>query len=375
MTLSRRTVLPLLAVLVLGCTAKADGGGPEPEPLERVELPAIRVTVAPAQRRALSIDASATGKLHAFKSATVAAEVPGRVTERKVERGADVKRRGALFRIDTRNSQLALQQAKANASATSIDLDLAQRELERGETLLSGQDISRSSYDQLAHSRDAAKKRVELAEISRRQAAKSVADARVRVPFDGTVVRLHAEVGDYVGPGTPLATIADLSKMRLRVGLTAVEADMLESAESREVLASFAALGGLNVTAELHDIDPLMDPVSGTYTAEFWLEQPEDAPLREGMVGRIALDTKLDAADLVIPRRSVVRHDGGFAVWVVEDPHDHRGTASRRAVTLGRHDASYTMVTDGLDEGEVVVTDGHFALAEGIEVELDEAGA
>lgn len=357
-----------------GCTANAETQ-PAPSPKTTELLPAIRVTVVTAEIRTLDLDASASGKLHAFKTATVAAEVPGKVTLRSVERGAEVGRRDTLFRIDTRNSQLSLQQAQANQAASAIDLGLANRELDRGEALLAGDDIAASHYDQLTHSRDSAKKRAELAEISRKVAAKSVADARVRAPFGATVVRLHAEVGDYVGPGAPLATVADLSKMRLRVGVTAAEADGLESRDSTAASVSFPALGGVTLEASLHDIDPLMDPTSGTYTAEFWIEQTEDAALREGMVGRVQLDTASDEADIVIPRGSVVREGAGFAVWVVERAADHRGKARRQSVRLGRNDATHTVVLGGLAQGDTIVIDGHFALAEGATVELDEARA
>lgn len=356
-----------------GCTANATEA-PAPATIEAPALPAIRVGVTTVERRALEIDGSASGKLHAFKTATIAAEVPGRVTRRSVERGEAVERRDNLFKIDTRNSQLALQQAQANEAASAIDLDLAQRELDRGQQLLDGQDIAQSSFDQLNHSRDSARKRSELAELNRRVAAKSVADARVRAPFDGTVVRLHAEEGDYVGPGTPLATIADFSKLRLRIGLTASEVLALESRDTQTVDVSFASLGGTSVAATLHDVDPLVDQATGTYAAEFWLEQPDGAPLREGMVGRVVLETSEDA-EVVVPRNSVIRHGAGFAVWVVDRGDGHEGTAERRVVTLGRHDATWTVVLSGLEEGDTVVTSGQFALAEGIAVELDEAGA
>lgn len=364
----------MLSAPSVGCDAKAESPPPTRDDVV-AELPALRVSVAAAERRALELDATATGRLHAFKSSTVAAEVPGRVVARKVERGQDVKRRDSLFTLDTTNSALALQQAKASEAASALDLEHAERELERGDALLSGQDIAQSSYDQLSHSRNAAKKRLELAGLSRRVASKSVADARTRAPFDGTVVRLHAEVGDYVGPGTPLATVADLSRLRLRVGLTATEADLVEQGRERPVRVSFSALGGRTVEASLHDIDPLMDPASGTYTAEFWIDQPDGAPLREGMVGRVVLDSDTKAPQVVVPRNSVVRHGGGFAVWVVQRGEQHRGVAERRPVTLGAHDATHTVVLHGLAEGDDVVTDGHFSLADGITVELDEAGA
>lgn len=366
------------ALLVAGCDARADDGAepPTPSPSEASASDAalrIRVGVARAEVAELDLAAMATGQLHPFKQATVAAEAPGRVLDRSTERGDAVDKGARLFRIDTSKARLAFDQAVASEEASAIDLELADRELERGDMLLEGQDISRSSHDQLLHGSKSARQRQALAEISRKVAARSLADGRVRAPFEGTVVTVHAEVGDYVGPGTPLVTMVDLSRLRLRVGLTAAEARSLsQSGAAESMKVRFDSLGGRTVPATLHDISPLADPRSGTYTAELWVDQPEGAPLREGMVGRLDLAARDTGPRVVIPREAVTRADGGFAVWVIVEGEDG-ARVERRGITLGRHDRTRTEVLDGIVEGEQVVIDGLFALADGDAVEIDGA--
>lgn len=352
-----------------GCDANADTSS-EPPPRVAVEPPALRVDVVRAGARTLAVDTTATGQLHAFKTATVSAEVAGRVTARMVERGAQLERGSTVFRVDTKASQLRLAQSKANAGASDLDLGIAERELARGKQLREGNDISASAYDQLEHRRDAAKQRRALAEINRKLSARSVADGRVQAPFDGRVVQLHAEVGDYVRPGTPLMTIADLSRMRLRVGVTASEAALLGDRPDSPVSVRFDALGGRDVEATLHDISPLADARSGTYAAEFWLEPVDDVVLRQGMVGRVNLGGERTEVAVAVPRHAVTRNEGAFAVWVVEEG-ESGDVARRRAVTLGRRDATHTEISSGLQGDERVVVEGSFSLADGAAVEID----
>lgn len=369
---SSTTTATWLALALLGAAACDGPKEPTPTTVEAAPapLPATRVRVATAARGQLSEGATASGKLHPFKSATIAAEAPGRILTREVERGDAVKRKSLLFRIDTARSKIQYDQAVANEEAARIDLGLAERELGRGEKLIEAQDISRSRFDQLAHSRDSAAKRSDLATINRRLAARGLSDARIRAPFAATAVTVHAERGDYVAPGTPLVTLADLTRLRLRVGLTAAEAQALERAGREPIGVRFDELGGASVQAVLHNVSPLADPRTGTYAAEFWLDQTAEGSLREGMVGRIDLST-LDAAPaILVPRQSVVRHAGGFAVWVVADGPDGP-VARRRPVRLGRHDATHTEVREGIAADERVVVDGIFALADGEAVELD----
>jgi|GEM_PF-1171604 len=373
----RRPVLrsaALLAALLAapaGCDRDAQARpSPAEDPASSAAEVALRVKLAPVDTGVLGLEGAASGQLHAYRSATVSAEVAGRVVQRWVERGAGVEPGARLFRVDAKTSQLRYRQAKANEDAIAIDLELAARELERGDTLMKTQDIALSQYDQLSHSKKSATQRRELAQIDRKLARRSVADAKVKAPFGGTVVAVHAEVGDYVGPGSPLVTVADLSSMRLRVGVTAAEALELSRTPGRTVEVRFDDLGGATVEAVLHDVSPLADPRSGTYTAEFWLEQPPDQPLREGMVGRLQLADLHPSEALLIPRTAVTRHGGGFAVWVAVSE-DGRLVARRREVTLGRYDNDRTEVRSGLKSDDRVVIDGLFALQDGAAIEVD----
>jgi RND family efflux transporter MFP subunit len=134
---------------------------------------------------------------------------------------------------------------------------------------------------------------------------------------------------------------------------------------------SFSELGGLTLEAELRSVSPLVDPRTGTYAAELWLDNP-DRQLRQGMLGRVELGRALanPNAQLTIPRAAVIRREGKFAVWVIAE-HGDPARVEARTLLLGRAAGERVIVREGLRAGEQVVVEGVFALREGAAVVIE----
>lgn len=360
----------LLVTSLLGCDAAApvDAATPSetPEPIEA----RVRVRVEPAREGPLAEIGELTGVVEPFASVVVKAETAARIEARHIERGERVEAGTLLYTLDGSRMQIELRRAKASVEARQDDVEQAQRELDRAAKLHAREGISAAAHDRTASAAKSASSAEQLAELSARAAARSLKDAKIRAPFAGLVAEFHAEIGDFVGPGAPVATLVDLSRVRLRVGVTASELELVRVGS--RVPVSFAELGGLTIEAELRSVSPLVDPRTGTYAAELWLDNPDER-LRQGMLGRVALG-QTDAEPpvrLTIPRAAVVRRDGGFAVWVVDDRSDPLRVQARSLV-LGRAAGDRVIVREGLRPGERVVIEGVFALREGAAVVIEE---
>ncbi len=377
--LGRRLALGLLVLLVTpGCDEPepAEPAGPE-RSVEPIEV-RLRVRTAEVQLGALGDLGEATGLVEPFALARVAAETGGRVNARLVDRGSSVAAGDRLVELDASRARIEVQRADASLAARGTDLAQAERERERADRLRERESMAAAQADRAIYQAESAKAAEELARLSKRAAADLLRDSKVNAPFAGLIADFHVEVGDYVGPGTPLVTLVDLSRVRVRVGVTAAEARELSVGDRLAV--RFGELGGKPMIGELHSISPLADPRSGTYAAELWLDNPADErgdrALRQGMVGRVSLrpvnaDGTPSAGpssreSLLIPRSAVLRRDGQLSVWVVGE-----GKAHARAVVLGRSDLQHVEVLEGLRAGEQVVTEGGFALRDQALVEID----
>ncbi len=366
--------LALAASLGLGCGAErhatADAESVVSAPPARVRA-AQRVRVVEVRRSRVGGLSDVAGVTAAFRTATVSAEVAARVVERHVEPGARVAAGDPLVSLDDALLAIAVEEARATLKARQVDLEEARLELARGDDLRREGAVSERQHDALRFSTERAESAWALANASLRRARRSLADAKVRAPFDGTVERVDVQVGDYLAPGAPVATVADFAQVRLRAGVTAAEAADLQPGMTARV--AIPVLGGVELEAAIHSVGLLADATSGTYPVELWLDN-EQGRLRAGMVGQLRLEAPDEAVGAVVPRAALLRRDGELAVFVVEGAGDSL-RAVARPVRLGRQSGDLVEVLDGAGVGERVVVDGLFALTDGAPVYIDAAVA
>jgi len=329
---------------------------------------ALRVRVAPVELIALDSGENVTALVSADQRALLRAEVPGRVLERIAERGDRVKTNAPLLRLDSSRLELAQRSANATLASAQAELRQARRALERGRKLRAGDTISEAREDDLETGLERAAAQVELARATRDQAARDLADAVLRAPFDGIVEDWQVDVGDFVQPATPIVTLVDLDRVRLRGGVTAAQASALQKGDVADAL--FSRLGRGIRQATLESVGVVADPRTGTYEVEFLLDNPT-GDLREGMVAGVRLPASAGSPDATIPRKALVRTPLGMSVFVLDGGESPR--ARLQIVTLGRSDDDRVAVLDGLREGQHVVVEGQFALADGDPVALDSA--
>lgn len=376
----RAPTLVLLSLTLAATTAcdSAESANPIPstEPDAAAIEPRVRVRAVEAERGRLDELGDATGIVEPFALARVAAETSGRVQARRVDRGSVVEEGTLLVELDASRARIQVRQADATLTARQSDREQAERERLRSDQLRQRESLSVAAYDRTAHQASSAAAAEDIAVLGKRAAADLLRDAKITAPFAGTIADFHVELGEFVGPGTPVVTLVDLTRVRLHVGVTAAEATDLRIGDRLDV--QFSELGGRTLSGELHSVSPLSDPRSGTYTAELWLDNPEGL-LRQGMIGRVGLRptntrTAAPAFDspafepLLVPRAAVLRREGEFSVWVVVDGH-----ARAIEVALGRADDRRVEVLEGLAAGDKVVIDGGFALREGAAVDVETA--
>jgi RND family efflux transporter MFP subunit len=335
-----------------------------------LEVPQARLKVRTEliQRARLASTDRVTGTVRAFHRATVTAETQGRVIARVVESGAIVEEGGLLVLLESSRFELELRRTEASLRAARTVNAHAKREYERAEQLLAQKAISTQHHDDLRHAVERARDEIALAEVARDTAKRNLEDTRISAPFAGTVDSLAVNVGDFVAPGTPVATLVDLSRVRIYGGVTAREAVHLKVGTRARV--SFSDLGGATFEATLKSVGHVAGRADGTYEIELWMNSSAEVPMRDGLVAQIELPDTAEELSLLSPRAAVLRRDGHPEVFVVTRENGVAVARARRLRT-GRSHGEWIEVLDGLEEGDQVVSDGHFALEDGSLVVVD----
>ncbi|PIV80759.1 hypothetical protein COW53_07960 [bacterium CG17_big_fil_post_rev_8_21_14_2_50_64_8] len=198
---------------------------------------------------------------------------------------------------------------------------------------------------------------------------------RIFAPLKGTVVHKMVDQGQYVTAGQPLFKVADLSRVWLL--LEAYESDLPLLAVGQDVAFTVASLPGRKFSGPIIFIDPVLDP--RTRTADVRVEVDNaDGRLLPGVFAdailRAILDDEgrpsSDSADspLLIPA-SAPLITGKRALVYVRDPGHEKPTFTGKEVVLGPRAGNDYIVLDGLQAGELVVTNGNFKIDSALQIQ------
>jgi membrane fusion protein (multidrug efflux system) len=330
--------LPLAAAVLAACGGA--GGDADQAPPATV---VVTARVAPVEWRD-TIEALGTAR--ANESVTLTAKVSETVRKVAFESG-DVVRAGEVIVDLSSGAQLAgLEEARAAYQE-------AERQLARGQELAQTKIISESQLDTQRSTRDAAKARMDVVRAQ-------LSDRVITAPFDGILGLRQVSPGSLVTPGTPIATLDDISVIKL--DFTVPERYLAVLARGQEIAARSETWPDREFTGTVASVDSRVDPVTRSVTVRAQVPNPEQL-LRPGMLLAVRLYQSPRAA-IVLPEIAVMQVGAqAFVYRVAADQ-----TAERVKVTLGSRRRGEVEIAAGLAAGDTIVTEGAVKLRDGARV-------
>lgn len=276
-----------------------------PTMVRRGAAPPVAQAVAPASVRA-------EGRVVTYAGAMVdvRSEIDGRVTMLAVTEQQQVHRGTVIAEIAADELRAAL--AEAHAQLTEADADTAwlTMEQQRNTKLVQTNSVPRQTLDKVTHDLAAARARHAVAEATVHRLNARLAKTRVTAPIDGTIVSRPVEVGDVVGPGTPLVTIANLRRRRVeaevdeydigRVRLGAPVTITTEGGETQAWRGTVEEIPDMVVPRRLAPQDPGRPSAMKVLLVKVAL--PQTAPLKLGQRVELAIDTQSSRGVETAPR-------------------------------------------------------------------------
>ena len=349
--LSGASLVAVFAALVTGCQ------GHEPAPQIAVQTVAARVVESSQQQ--MPTELRATGTIHAKETATISAQVMGRVVQVPVHAGDSVRAGQLLVVLDGAVLQAAAAQAQAAAAAAenqqgaaASNASLATSTLARYRQLQAEKSVSPQEMDEVTRRAEAAAAQLDAAkaqaEAAREQASAArtmLGYTRLAAPFAGMVTARMADPGAMAAPGVPLLQVDRAGALQLQVSVD-------ESAIAAVRMGMKAAVGVDGVSQPLQgsveEIVPAADPASHSFLVK--IDLPPSSQLRAGMYGSAEFSTGTHEA-IVVPRSAVVQRGSLECAYVL----DSQGIAQLRYLTLGAAHGDLVEVLSGIAGGERLV--------------------
>ena len=339
------TRLACLALLGLLAACGDDGAakqGERPPPLVKAE---------PASTMRFVESVEAVGTALANEQVTIAAPVTERIVRLGFDDGSFVRAGQTIAVLAQSEESAQLAEAQARAREAGQQLERVEQLKQRGFATMSSVDAQVAAAGQ--------------ARAQAAQARAQIADRVIRAPFSGWVSLRNISPGAIVQSGTEIATISDLSSIKLDFQVP--ETMLPAIREGQTIEARSAAWPDQPFRGQIATIDPVIDPNTRSVTVRARLPNP-DRRLKPGMLLTVAIETSPRMA-LSVPELAVVGEGDERFVFTLADD----GTATRTQVRTGLRSGGRIEILEGLRPGQKVVTEGVVKVADGMKVRV--AGA
>ncbi|WP_032607005.1 efflux RND transporter periplasmic adaptor subunit [Pseudomonas avellanae] len=347
-------VLGFISLLSLGaCSA----GKPAEKAL-------VRVAVQPVASVDVASSVVLTGDIQARKVTEQSFRVSGKLVKRYVDVGDRVRAGQVLARLDPREQKTDLASANAEVAMRESRLHLAEQNYQRQQLLLPKGYTNLSEYQKARSGLDSA--RGDLAALRAQQA-----NARDQVGYtelfaiaDGVITARHAEEGQVVQAATPVFSLAHDGE---REAVFSAYESLLGS-DQTEGTVTISPLGqpSVQLSGTIREITPIVSAASGTLRVRVALPDAAITPAL-GSVVSARLQTRSQRA-FALPWSALSRTQGQPAVWRLDDQSKVRLTR----VKVLRYEQGQVIVSEGLNEGDRVVSRGLQFLYPGQQVEVAE---
>lgn len=190
---------------------------------------------------------------------------------------------------------------------------------------------------------------------------KHLQECTLYAPQDGYISMGDHVIGEQIGPAMSFCQLVDMNKLVVEFSVPEKEIGLIEIGDQATV--TIPALNDVEKTVVICDKAILVNPLGHSYTVKASIA-PEEKEVLTGMVTKIRLSLHSSSgAGIVVPSSCVRTMPQGIAVWVIR-----QGKAYRQPITVSEFIKNGVLVSEGLDDGDTIVTAGYQKLYNGAEV-------
>ena len=354
--------LLVLSLILAGCDAPAATAPTSPASAAKLDRP-VQVERVKFERDGANREF--VGVVRARYETDLGFRVAGKIVSRLINNGDVVHAGDVIARLDPQDFVLQVESAEAELAAATSNLAQAKTEAERYATLKTRGFAAVADFDRKNAARDEAEGRLERARRTLDLARNQLSYAELKSDADGVITATPAEAGQVVAIGQ---SVARLARHGEKEAVVALPESWLGEARKSQASVRLWSDPDRRFTARLRELSPQADAATRTYAGRFTIADADET-VALGMTATVTLARTTDAKIAKLPLAAVLNRGSGPAVYVV----DASGVLEVRDVKVAAFTEDAALVTDGVRDGEVVVTLGVQKLQAGLKVHTVDA--
>lgn len=315
-------------------------------PVDRSHIP-VTVSVATIQKMKSNDKLVLPAILQPNETATIAVGASGELMNLNIELGSKVRKGQVIGKVDTRAMQVQL-------NSLQLTVDKLKADYERNKALLEGNAISAVNV------RDS-KYNYESNKLALDKLKQQISDANIVSPLNGIITDKKMVSGEFVGAGSPIATVVDVSKLKAVVYVS--ESDIYFLKKGQKATAHSRIFPEKELEGKITYISPNSDN-NHRYKVEVTMDGTNES-FKAGTYIDVTFQLEIANEVLQLPKAALVNGLIDPYVFIANGK-----KAQKQTVELGREVGDYYVIKSGLKSGDKVITSGKINVTDGSNISL-----
>ena len=326
--------------MISGCSSEDAHGSKSMEQIQKED--GLPVVVQPVQLQNFSSYLTFYGQFKGLQETIVGAMIGGRIDKILVKPGTAVKKDQVIIRFPEDSPASQYQQAKSA-------YENSKKTYQRMKALYEAGEIAQAQYDGIATKYSVDKRNYETMKDM----------LELDAPYNGVLTELMVHEGDNVKGKTPLFTVAQLNKMKIRIWLSDSERLLIKKG-----MPVLARAGGKTFPGTVAELSMSVDPMKQAFSADLIFDNKEHLIL-PGLTADVKVLLYENKQAVAVPR-SLVKTDGsGPYVFLAKE-----GKAHKQKVTIAHESGIFYEIGSGLKAGDSLIVKGNARLTDGSKIKV-----
>ena len=289
-----------------------------------------------------------TGTFEPNKETKISADIQGKINAVLVDVGSYVSKGQTLIQLD--NSLLKLQLQTVEVQIEGLEDDVKRYTILTEADAVQGVQLEKARLG------------LKSAKIQRATLLEQISKTSIKAPFNGIVTAKLNEEGGFAAPGVPLLQITDISTLRFTVNVP--ENDLIKFQNNQTYKISADVFPDIPLSGKVTMIGSKAN-MGNSFPIQFQVVNTKNQSIKSGMFGKVSLSESKQEQGILIPTSAIIEENGIAKVYVIKN-----GKAVLQAITTSKTIGNKTLVSSGLNENDIIVTNGFINLFDGANISI-----
>ncbi len=306
----------------------------------------ILVDVDTIQLKNINEEGVFTGTFEPNREVKISAETQGKINAVLVDVGSSVQQGQTLIQLD--NSLLKLQ-----LQTIEVQIEGLQDDVNRYTILAEADAVQGIQLEK-------AKLGLKSAKVQKATLQEQINKTTIKAPFSGVVTAKLSEIGAFAAPGVPLLQITDISTLKFTVNVPESDLKLFQSNQNYSISAD--AFPEISLNGKLTMIGSKAN-IGNSFPIQFQVENTKQSTIKSGMFGKVSLTKNKTMQGIIIPSSAIINSENQTQVYVIKN-----SKAILKTITISKNIGNKTIVSGGLNVGDIIVINGFINLFDGASV-------